>query len=232
MNFLIVFLIFSLFPLKIYKKTIVRKMGDKFRIFFYFFSVVARDLCILYFHPRYLIHYLCYHITVVTYTLNLWDLWRSSGGYSPHTWRRRLLNHLVCVELSKFVEVMRCWRWIMRVFLSLRGLAVHRSRLWLASHALAQVSGTHHVVRWSWPCDRSKLPPLGAQEVPPEWVSNCVYFLLAVLQEYIYSISCLSLLITRDLFGSCPGLLGVGEQGGALGGSLGAQAVRDSPAHL
>ena len=59
-------------------------------------------------------------------------------------------------------------------------------------------------------------PPLGAQEVPPEWVSNCVYLLLAVLQEYIYSISCLSLLLTRDLFGSCPGLLGVGEQGGGL----------------
>ena len=37
MNFLIVFSIFSLFPLKIYKKTIVRKMGDKFRFFFLFF---------------------------------------------------------------------------------------------------------------------------------------------------------------------------------------------------
>ena len=63
-------------------------------------------------------------------------------------------------------------------------------------------------------------PPLGAQEVPPEWVSNCVYLLLAVLQEYIYSISCLSLLLTRDLFGSCPGLLGVGEQGGGFGGPV------------
>ena len=71
-------------------------------------------------------------------------------------------------------------------------------------------------------------PLLGAQEVPPEWAFSCVYLLLAVLQEYIYSISCLSLLLTRDLFGSCPGLIGVGEQGGALGGSLGAQAVRDS----
>ena len=47
-------------------------------------------------------------------------------------------------------------------------------------------------------------PPLGAQEVPPEWVSNCVYLLLAVLQEYIYSISCLSLLLTRDLFRVLP----------------------------
>ena len=63
-------------------------------------------------------------------------------------------------------------------------------------------------------------PLLGAQEVPPEWAFSCVYLLLAVLQEYIYSISCLSLLLTRDLFGSCPGLLGVGEQGGALGGPV------------
>ena len=47
-------------------------------------------------------------------------------------------------------------------------------------------------------------PPLSAQEVPPEWVSNCVYLLLAVLQEYIYSISCLSLLLTRDLFRVLP----------------------------
>ena len=47
-------------------------------------------------------------------------------------------------------------------------------------------------------------PSLGAQEVPPEWVSNCVYLLLAVLQEYIYSISCLSLLLTRDLFRVLP----------------------------
>ena len=29
-------------------------------------------------------------------------------------------------------------------------------------------------------------PRLGAQEVPPEWVSSCVYLLLAILQEYIY----------------------------------------------
>ena len=49
-----------------------------------------------------------------------------------------------------------------------------------------------------------RAPPLGAQEVPPEWVSNCVYLLLAVLQEYIYSISCLSLLLTRDLFRVLP----------------------------
>ena len=145
----------------------------------------------------------------------------------------------------------------MRVFLSLRGLAVHRSCLWLASQALAQVSGTHQFARRSKagsPLDRlsqgkgsvplcrndgepspyaeatpqSKTPPsgllggdparavgragggrggappLGAQEVPPEWVSNCVYLLLAVLQEYIYSISCLSLLLTRDLFRVLP----------------------------
>ena len=51
---------------------------------------------------------------------------------------------------------------------------------------------------------RGGAPPLGAQEVPPEWVSNCVYLLLAVLQEYIYSISCLSLLLTRDLFRVLP----------------------------
>ena len=150
-----------------------------------------------------------------------------------------------------------------------RRLAVHRSRLWLASQALAQVSGTHHIARQSCPCDRSKAGyPLdrlfqgkrslsfmqkwqrtspiitsystaqdtpfwltrrwpcqgcrqglrflafGAQEVPPEWVYICVYLLLAVLQEYIYSISCLGLLLTRDLFGSCPWLLGVVEQAG------------------
>ena len=137
---------------------------------------------------------------------------------------------------------------------------MHRSCLWLASQALAQVSGTHQFARRSKagsPLDRlsqgkgsvplcrndgepspyaeatpqSKTPPsgllgdglpgllagpplLGAQEVPPEWAFSCVYLLLAVLQEYIYSISCLSLLLTRDLFGSCPGLLSVGEQGG------------------
>ena len=54
------------------------------------------------------------------------------------------------------------------------------------------------------PGGRGGAPPLGAQEVPPEWVSNCVYLLLAVLQEYIYSISCLSLLLTRDLFRVLP----------------------------
>ena len=142
---------------------------------------------------------------------------------------------------------------------------MHRSCLWLASQALAQVSGTHQFARRSKagsPLDRlsqgkgsvplcrndgepspyaeatpqSKTPPsgllgdglpgllagpplLGAQEVPPEWAFSCVYLLLAVLQEYIYSISCLSLLLTRDLFGSCPGLLGVGEQGGGFGGA-------------
>ena len=47
-------------------------------------------------------------------------------------------------------------------------------------------------------------PLLGAQEVPPEWAFSCVYLLLAVLQEYIYSISCLSLLLTRDLFRVLP----------------------------
>ena len=79
----------------------------------------------------------------------------------------------------------------------------------------------------------SGAPPLGAQEMLPEWVSNCVYLLLAVLQEYIYSTSCLSLLLTRDLFGSCPGLLCVVERGeGALGGSLGAQAVSETPVLL
>ena len=76
-----------------------------------FFSVVARDLRNLYFHTRYLIHYHSYHITVVTYTLTLEDLWISIGGKPPHAFNvGRLLNHLVCVELSKFVEVMRCWQ--------------------------------------------------------------------------------------------------------------------------
>ena len=68
-------------------------------------------------------------------------------------------------------------------------------------------------------------PLLGAQEVPPEWV-NLLNLLLVVLQEYIYSISCLGLLLMRDLFGSCQGLLGVVEWGG---GDLGAQAVRETP---
>ena len=47
-----------------------------------------------------------------------------------------------------------------------------------------------------------------------------VYLLLAVLQEYIYSISCFGLLITVDLFGSCPGVIGVVEHGG-FGGKKG-----------
>ena len=38
--------------------------------------------------------------------------------------------------------------------------------------------------------------------------------------------------LLETFFGSCPGLLGVGEQGGALGGSLGSQAVRELPVHL
>ena len=71
-----------------------------------FFSVVARDLRNLYFHTRYLIHYHSYHITVLTYTLTLEDLRISIHAFNVG----RLLNHLVCVELSKFVEVMRCWR--------------------------------------------------------------------------------------------------------------------------
>ena len=75
-------------------------------------------------------------------------------------------------------------------------------------------------------------PLLGAQEVPPEWAFSCVYLLLAVLQEYIYSISCLSLLLTRDLFGSCPGLLGVGEQGGGFGRKFGSPSRQGLPAHL
>ena len=72
-------------------------------------------------------------------------------------------------------------------------------------------------------------PLLGAQEVPPEWAFSCVYLLLAVLQEYIYSISCLSLLLTRDLFGSCPGLLGVGEQGGGFGRKFGIPSRQGTP---
>ena len=77
-------------------------------------------------------------------------------------------------------------------------------------------------------------PLLGAQEVPPEWVYTCslgTFFLQYYRSTFTRSpVSVSSLLET--FFGSCPGLLGVGEQGGALGGSLGSQAVRELPVHL
>ena len=67
---------------------------------------------------------------------------------------------------------------------------------------------------------RGGAPPLGAQEVPPEWVYTCslgTFFLQYYRSTFTRSpVSVSSLLET--FFGSCPGLLGVGEQGGALGG--------------
>ena len=43
-----------------------------------------------------------------------------------------------------------------------------------------------------------------------------------------HSISCLGLLLTRDLFWSCPGLLDVVEQGGIWEGGAGALALRET----
>ena len=55
----------------------------------------------------------------------------------------------------------------------------------------------------------------GSQEAPPEWVYTGLYtFFLQYYRSTYYSISCLGLLLTRDLFRSCPGLLDVVEQGG------------------
>ena len=159
-----------------------------------------------------------------------------------------------------------------RAFLSVRGLAVHRARLWLASQAQAQVSGTLHKRSIAGaPLDRtpgkrayaftqhdSGPPPLsettpqskaplygllrdgptraidrassfGSQEAPPEWVYTGLYtFFLQYYRSTYYSISCLGLLLTRDLFRSCPGLLDVVEQWG-FRSERGPQAAGETP---
>ena len=82
------------------------------------------------------------------------------------------------------------------------------------------------------PLAYSEVTPLSVQDVPPEWVlGGCTFPLLYHVLDLrtFHSTSCLGLLLTRDLFWSCPGLLDVVEQGrGDLGGRLGALVLREA----
>ena len=100
----------------------------------------------------------------------------------------------------------------------MRGLPPNRRPLHSPRHLLlAAVEGpTRHI---PGSASHSDLP-----EAPPEWVYTGLYtfFLQYYRSSTYYSISCLGLLLTRDLFRSCPGLLDVVEQGGdsEAGGDL------------
>ena len=82
------------------------------------------------------------------------------------------------------------------------------------------------------PLAYSEVTPLSVQDVPPEWVlGGCTFPLLYHVLDLrtFHSTSCLGLLLTRDLFWSCPGLLDVVEQGrGDLEGRLGALVLREA----
>jgi hypothetical protein len=119
--------------------------------------------------------------------------------------------------------------------LALRWTDISREKaLFLYSEITADLPHTRRLLHSPrhLPLAYSEVTPLSVQDVPPEWVlGGCTFPLLYHVLDLrtFHSTSCLGLLLTRDLFWSCPGLLDVVEQGrGDLEGRLGALVLREA----